>query len=133
MPMLQYLQQQGAEFAVLTMTDAASEGHLAACQFLRAHGCDWDEDTCSVAAANRLDTLIWLHEQGCPWDAFEVCSDAAREGYAGIVHYVYEQEGAAVFTAVEHTELLNIAGHAGNLVVAVFLREQGAEWPAQLR
>jgi hypothetical protein len=118
----------------MTMCQAATKGHLAACQFLYAQGCHWNTIVCTAAAsANSLETLAWLHEHQCPWDAFEICIIAAHEGRTEMLHYVYEQEGAAEFTATEHTLLLNIAGHTGHLIAAVFLREQGAEWPAQLR
>jgi hypothetical protein len=132
--MLQHLQQQGVRFNFLTMYNAARKGYLAACQFLYAQGCDWTAAVCTAAAcANSLETLAWLHEHECPWDAFEICITAAHKGRTEILHYVYEQEGAAEFTAAEQTLLLNMAEHADHLIAAAFLREQGAEWPAQLR
>ena len=38
-------------------------------QWLRAHGCPWNEMTCSSAAqGGHLEMLQWLRANGCPWD-----------------------------------------------------------------
>jgi len=47
---------------------------------LRTHGCQWDENTCTNAAAGgRLKVLQWARANGCPWDKGS-CSYAARNG-----------------------------------------------------
>jgi hypothetical protein len=134
LPLLQWMQQQGAAFTSCTMASAASKGRLAVCQFLHAQGCDWDERACSGAAeANNLELLQWLHDNGCPWYGDEVCGSAARNGFAEMLYYIYGQGAAEELGEYYKTEQLNFAGHYGHMVVAVFLREQGAEWPDQLR
>ena len=37
-------------------------------QWLRKHGCPWDEWTCAMAAAGgHLKVLKWARKHGCPW------------------------------------------------------------------
>jgi hypothetical protein len=59
-------------------SSAASGGHLAVLQWLRANACPWNEYTCSEAAANgHLQLLQWARANGCPWGE-GTCTDAAR-------------------------------------------------------
>jgi hypothetical protein len=42
-------------------------------QWARAHGCDWDAETCVAATTGgHLDVLRWAREYGCPWWAVQV-------------------------------------------------------------
>ena len=37
-------------------------------QWLRTNGCDWDTNTCTVAAAGgHLSVLQWVRANGCEW------------------------------------------------------------------
>jgi hypothetical protein len=113
---------------------AARKGHTAACKYIHAQGGEWGYEACGGAAeANNLELLQWLHDSECLWDCAEVCGHAARNGSAEMMHYIYEQGAADELEPEEETELLTFAGHYGHLLVAVFLREQGAEWPDELR
>jgi hypothetical protein len=130
LPMLQWFKEQGIGFGAVAMASAARKGHLAVCQYLHAQDGDWDYSACEAAAeANNLELLQWLHDNGCPWICADVCGHAARNGSAEMLHYLYEQGAAEELDDDDETELLNFAGHYGHLVVAVFLREQRAEWP----
>jgi hypothetical protein len=71
--------------------DAALEGQLAALQWLRSVGCNWDEATCEYAAlAGHLDVLQWARANGCPWDG---------EVFVGAYHYGHTD---VLLWAVDH-------------------------------
>jgi hypothetical protein len=126
--MLQYAKVQGTRFAEGTMHGAAAGG-LAACEYLLEQGCEFDARACCAAARhNRVDTLRWLRERGCPWDPYDVCSEAASAGQVDVLQYVYEQQDVEL-TADEQEELLCAAGETGHLPAAKFLRQHGAQWP----
>ena len=56
-------------FPILLCRFSAKGGHLAVLKWARAHGCPWDEMTCSGAALNgHLEVLQWPRAHGCPWD-----------------------------------------------------------------
>jgi hypothetical protein len=76
-------------------------------------------------------TIKWLREQGCHWDAFEVCKKAVVAITTAILAYVLGNSGRSV-NARRRLELLNAAGFYGSLAAAVLLREHGAEWPVKL-
>jgi hypothetical protein len=61
--------------------------------FIYAHenGCPWDEMTRSEAAPQeQRDTLIYAHENGCPWDA-DTCTGAAENGHLEVLIYAHEK------------------------------------------
>jgi hypothetical protein len=58
----------------LAMRVAAHRGYVHICKHLREAGCAWDTIACSCAvSACQLDTLRWLHENGCPWVFRSLC------------------------------------------------------------
>lgn len=59
-------------------------------QWLRAHGCPWDERTCTSAAAiGRLDILQWARQNGCPWDEGMLVR-AIKRGHMHIIEWAVE-------------------------------------------
>jgi hypothetical protein len=58
---------------------AARIGHVFCLERAHNHfGVMWNEDTCYYAATRgKLDCLIYLHENGCPWDNM-TCIGAAQ-------------------------------------------------------
>jgi hypothetical protein len=49
-------------------------------QWARANGCEWNADTCWVAAqGGHLAVLQWARANGCDWDRVE-CLDEAPVG-----------------------------------------------------
>jgi len=49
---------------------AANTGELECLMYLRENGCPWDERTCVVAAGNGHSAcLAYARENGCPWDS----------------------------------------------------------------
>jgi hypothetical protein len=133
--LLRYLRQQGCTFGADAMCAAAQRGYLNICQYLRAEQCPWDTRACEVAASDgHVDTLRWLSEQGCPYDAHDVRVAAVEggffEGYVSVLNYAQSLEPAP--TAAQLTHLLSRALVRSQLATAQWLRQQGAEWPAEI-
>jgi hypothetical protein len=58
--------------------EAAKNGHLDILIFLHQNGCPWDEWTCRKAAENgHIECLKYAHENGCPWNEV-TCLFAAK-------------------------------------------------------
>jgi hypothetical protein len=113
---------------------AAHSGHVHICKQLREAGCAWDTVACSRAvSACQLDTLRWLHENGCPWIFRSLCQDAARQGSIDIMAYMQQQSVGADWNANLLIRMLNCAGVCSKLAAAQWLRQQGAQWPSRLR
>jgi Ankyrin repeats (3 copies) len=130
-------QQQGIEFTEHSMAYAALNGHLQLCQWLRAQQCSWCAIAPHVAAsANHLDTMRWLIENGCPYGEVQTLCDAAAEGCRdtdlSILQYLYDSgimAGPAVLEAVLNTYA---ARKHSSLVIAKWLKDRCAQWPAVL-
>jgi hypothetical protein len=95
--------------------DAALEGQLAALQWLRSVGCNWDEETCEYAAlTGHLDVLQWARANGCPWDG---------EVFVGAYHYGHTD---VVLWAVDHGCPMPVHAPAGLRLYLAALR--AARW-----
>jgi hypothetical protein len=82
----------------------------------------------------QADILHWLIENGCPWDAGELCTSAlesAAENVDVIPVFDYLLNAGAL-SAELLTSTLKKAGISGVLWLAQWLRQHGAEWPAVL-
>lgn len=69
-------------------TIAASEGNLETLQWLRNNKCPWDAFTSILAASNgHTDVFKWAAENGCPWDgsSMNVYESALRENKQDIM------------------------------------------------
>ena len=75
---------------------AAFSGHLGALKYWK----EWtrakkkkrlfDEQTCAFAAlGGRMEVLVWLRENNCPWDEW-TCRCAARGGHLDVLKYAHE-------------------------------------------
>jgi hypothetical protein len=132
-PLLRWLKEQGVGFTARTLGSAASRGHIDLCEYLLSVDCPMDASACVVAANySQTATVRWLHEHGCPWNAFAVCVVAAECGNVELIQYVLANvpQGAAGAEAL--TILLNAAAACEQLEAAQWLRAQGAEWPTLL-
>ena len=70
--------------------DGGGGGHLELLQWARQNGCEWDEDTCKLAAkGGHLEVLQWAHENGCPWDE-NTCEYAAYGGHLEVLQWARE-------------------------------------------
>ena len=58
---------------------AVRYGNLNCLIYLHEEGCPWDESTCEEAAANEhLDCLHYAHENGCLWNVSTIRAAAAN-------------------------------------------------------
>jgi hypothetical protein len=132
---LEWLQQQRVVFASGSMLKAAESDNLQLCKWLHAAQCPLDESVYFYAAGNcNLELLNWLFDVGCPYnlvDFFDFMS-GMKDCYLMPVLHCLQQHG--VFDSVAALTLaLNHAGaHNNSLAAAQWLRQQGAEWPAEL-
>jgi hypothetical protein len=83
------------------------------------------------------DTLRWLIESGCPFNAESVCTgvvSGSRSGSLGsdlsALQFLYDHGTLADAAMLTHA--LNVAGSLGRLPAAQWLRQRGAEWPPVL-
>ena len=84
---LQWLRAHGCEWDQCTCAGAAEGGHLVVLQWARENGCEWDEDTCAEAArGGHLEVLQWARENGCEWDE-ETCAYAILYGEYEVVDW----------------------------------------------
>jgi hypothetical protein len=66
-------------------------------------------------------------DNGCAWDARELCVNAAQGGTVEALRFL-QQQGIVTSTAML-TDMLGHAALNNKLAAAKWLREQGAEWP----
>ena len=65
-------------------------GFIECLEYAHEHGCPWDAETSSCAAAGgHLECLKYAHEHGCPWDAF-TCIYASANGHLECLKYAHE-------------------------------------------
>lgn len=99
-------------------------------QALRNSGMPWHDTLCyNAVASNRLDSLIWLHEQGCPWEFWDVWTRAAVTLDEPMMEYIFHVE--APFSHHELEGLLWDSGASRLPEVGVWLRKKGAPWPSK--
>jgi hypothetical protein len=123
------LQQADVQVSELVMCSAASKGDVAMCQYLRAQQCPWDAEVARrTASTGHVDLLRWLMDNGCPYNADELCSYATAYGRVEVL--VCLQQQCLLTSAAMLTAVLDFAGTFHQLAAAQWLREQGAEWPA---
>jgi hypothetical protein len=110
------------------MNAADERGHTAMCEFLRAQRCPWGIWSAEIAAiGGHIDCLRWLLDNGCLWDACELCEWAIQGGRVDVLAYL-QQRGILTSTAML-TDMLHVAGRYNKLAAAQWLRGAGAEWP----
>jgi hypothetical protein len=130
---VQFLHAQGCPWGYKVYSAAARRGHTALCAHLHAEQCPLTLTNCEEAALKALDsTMNWLQER--PWDAFAV-SDAVHVSAAAsgsIAMMLLVQQHGIMFATDMLSEMLQAAGGCEQLAGAKWLRQQGAEWPAEL-
>jgi hypothetical protein len=134
------------------MCYAAGKGHLAVCQFLVAEQCPCDEHAIEWAAQGGYTEVVrFLHESGCPWDVDTICVEAAES----IEPLQYLKQQGCVFTEavmsnaassgnthicqflrVEQcpwdTEGCKWAARNGHVDTLRWLHEQGCPWDVEV-
>jgi len=104
---------------------AMSSSRLDMVEYLRTHGCPWDERVSYCAAhAGRLDTLQWLRDRGCPWDS-QLYIAAARGRHYHIV------EWALAHGCPYDASLCATIAALGDLECLKQLRQRGMPWDAR--
>jgi hypothetical protein len=86
-------QQPGVKLMASTMCAAAENGCTAVCEYLLSQQCPLTAYACTRAAAgDHLSTLLWLRDNGCPWDVSALSTAAVREGSVEVLAYLQQQE-----------------------------------------
>eukprot|EP00953_Heterococcus_sp_UTEX-ZZ885_P021737 12108-Heterococcus_DN1.PRE.5 len=123
--MLQWLRAENlCTFDKTACERAARAGQLAALQYLRREGCDWDEDyiACFAALSGSIEVVDWLRQQQGIRINGRVLSWAAGAGQTALCQHLLskgcEMEAYACFEAARF-------GQIGTLR---WLREQGCPW-----
>ena len=91
--MIKWALENGFQIYEHTYMWAALKGHINVLQYLYENGypLNTDENICTAAArGGKLETLVWLHEIGCPWDTY-TCTVAALGGHLEVLRYLHEQ------------------------------------------
>ena len=101
---------------------AALHGNLEVLMYLHENGYPWDSFTCKEAAGGgHLELLKYLHENGCPWDR-DTCAATAWDGHLEVLKYLHENG----CPWDQHT--CNLAAMQGQLEVLKYLHENGCPW-----
>jgi hypothetical protein len=133
---LQWMQKQGAPLREEIFDAAAKHGQLQVCKWLHSAQCPWDAKECEHAAeSGHIDVLRFLMTNGCPYKVSELCATAVLAGAEDSsteLLQLLDEQGLLSSTA-QLTRLLRTAGANSNLVAALWLRHNGAAWPAVLR
>ena len=61
--MLQWARTNGCDWDEYTCSSAAAGGHLAVLQWARANGCEWERDDCLGEAPAGSETREWIQAQ----------------------------------------------------------------------
>jgi hypothetical protein len=84
---LKWLHAHGCPWNESTCSMAAYGGHLSILQWCRANGCPWNKLTCAYAAyGGHLSILQWCRAKGCPWNE-GTCSNAAKNGHLSLLQW----------------------------------------------
>jgi hypothetical protein len=123
----EWLQQRGVSLTIFAMQTAASNGHLPLIQWLRSSAeCPSDSAVAARAAeSGHVETVRFLHENGCPWNNELVCEYAVRAANSVPVLQCLLELGSLSDAAVLQRALLYACAH-NNLAAAQWLREHGA-------
>jgi len=91
-------------------------------EYLRAHGCPWNESSCAEAAVSgQLEALQWLRARGCPWGVL-TCESAIRERHYAIAEWTLDH-GCPYDASLCATVAMQDALH-----YLKRLRERGIPW-----
>ena len=96
------------------MEQAASSGNLKLVQWLRAEGCDWNEEACGWAAkCGHLEVLQWLWSNGCHHFMGQVIGPALDQGHVEMLRWV--RENGCWWDAEERDRAAEELGYTDNL------------------
>jgi len=99
---------------------AAGGGNREVLEWLHNTGCPWDAWTARAAAAGgHLEVLTFLHSHGCLWNLL-TCAFAARSGHRRVLQWAREQHCPWDWVT------LAWAAESGHLAVLQWVRENDA-------
>ncbi len=74
-----------------THTSVAEHSQLETLKWLHSQGCPWNEWMCYKATLNcHLEVLQWAKSEGCLWDE-PACKAAASSGHLHVLQWVHKQ------------------------------------------
>ena len=89
---LMFAHEHGCPWNAAVCAEAASNGHIITLDYAYHYGCPWDETTCIYAAEhNQLACLHFAVSRGCPKDTTEACTRAAMNGHMECLMYLHQQ------------------------------------------
>ena len=101
---------------------AAGRGKLESLICLRANGCPWDKWTYAFAAReSHLEVLQWGRQNGCPWDR-RTCLAAAEGGHLEVLQWA-RRNGCPW-----GEETCSAAAGGGHLEVLQWAHQNGCPW-----
>ena len=101
---------------------AARCGNREVLEWLHNTGCPWDAwTTCAAAASGLLEVVKWLHNHGCPWDEI-TCAYAAQSGHLHVLQWAREHH------CPWNSMTPAWAAGGGQLEVLQWARERGCPW-----
>lgn len=87
---LRYAHSVDQEFIPRATTIVADMGCLDCLIFLHENGCPWNKQTTTEAASSgHIDCLVYAHENSCPWDE-QTTEAAAMYGNVDCLRYAHE-------------------------------------------
>jgi len=90
--------------------------------YLHENGCPWNDRCCENASMyENLECLKYLHENGCPWNEY-CCVNASQIGNLEVLKYLHENGCPWDEKCCEK------ASQIGNLEVLKYLHENGCDW-----
>ena len=103
--------------------EAAKNGRLDILIFLHKNKCPWDEWTCFWAAHNgHLDCLKYAHDNGCLCSNERACSYAVYYGHLECLKYLHENG------CPWNTETCVYAARMGRIECLKYAHENGCSW-----
>jgi len=82
-----------AQWIPAMCNNAASRGHIAALEWMRARGCPWNGGVCKLAVKrNQPHVVEWARARGCPWGR-NMLAAAAKTGRLGTVRWLHLDMG----------------------------------------
>ncbi len=119
---LELLQKSKFAFDEQTFIEAATRSDLDTLRWLHAQGCPWSECTYSMLASRGdIKMLEWAREKGCPWNS-DTYVHAASKGHMHVIDWAYSNgcptDGLTCACAINHD----------NVNFAKWMASKGVPW-----
>ena len=105
-----------------TSANASRNGCLNSLKYLHENGCPWDKYTTFHAATNgHFDCLKYAHENNCPWDEY-IAIYAVNSNNLDCLKYVLDNKGSW------HRDVYSIVAKYGNINIMKYCYENNYPW-----